>query len=328
MKGISGTLRENGGFELAAVAEADVATADGCTLAVLHHTRAQLTADELLQAYQRSGPSAVERRSDDCAVVLFDQKTGTLLLARDFAGITPVYYSETSERFAFASRIGDVLASLDLRPAPDLPALTRLLVFNDGPAPGSTCFAGVSSVPPGHMLVRRSAHTEVRNLLDLPRAVEPWSFAEAAAEFGARLERAVERSLPRTGKTAVFVSGGLDSAALACLAARAGDVVGINYGVPDDAAGDESRYLEALRRAGIVIEHVPFYPTIDVASAEQSVRESETPNSLDSSSRCRANALVLEGLWRIRLRGSRTSEETKKPNSSSSARAHASSTCG
>jgi asparagine synthase (glutamine-hydrolysing) len=74
-----------------------------------------------------------------------------------------------------------------------------------------------------------------------------------------------------------LVSGGLDSSALLCLAANAGEVVGINYGTSDDAGADESRYLSVLRSHGLRIDEVPFLPAIDAAAAEQSVREAEAP---------------------------------------------------
>jgi asparagine synthase (glutamine-hydrolysing) len=75
----------------------------------------------------------------------------------------------------------------------------------------------------------------------------------------------------------VLVSGGLDSAAIVCTAASAGDVFGITYGLQDGGSADESRYTDALRAQGLRIEHVPFYPTTDADGITQSVIESETP---------------------------------------------------
>jgi asparagine synthase (glutamine-hydrolysing) len=274
---LSGALRDESRFELNAAAGVDLYATPGFTIAVLRHMAGTESARALLDDYRRAGLRAIENRRDDCAVVLFDETSRTLVLARDFVGMTPLYYGSNSSDIAFGTRMTDVITRLGLQPKPDRGALAGLLVFHDGPLPGTTYFEDVRAVPPGHILVKRGASIAVSRGAPVPAAPGNWSFEEASMEFGHLLRQAVALRISDTAKTSVLVSGGLDSAALLCLAASCGDVIGINFAIAGDAAADETRYVDALRRSGIPIERVPFYPTIDVASAEQWVHDTEIP---------------------------------------------------
>ena len=277
MRRLSGVLRDEGRFELNAASGVDLYATPGFTIAVLPHASAAESARVLLDEYRRAGVRAIEHRRDDSAVILFDETARTLVLARDFAGTTPLYYGSSSSALAFGTRTTDVIRGLGMQARPDRGALAGLLVDNDGPLPGTTYFENVFALPPGHVMVKRGDTIDVSRSTPVPATYGIWSFEAASAEFGRLLRQAVVRRMDGTAKTAVFVSGGLDSAALLCLAASCGDVVGINFSVDDDPAADERRHVDALRQAGIPIERVPFYPAIDVASAEQSVHDSEIP---------------------------------------------------
>ncbi len=274
---MSGTLREESRFELNAAAGVDLHATPGFKIAVLRHMAGTESARVLLDAYRRGGVRAIENRRDDSAVVLFDESARTLVLARDFVGMTPLYYGSNRSDMAFGTRVSDVITGLGVHAKPDRGALAGLLVFNDGPFPGTTYFEDVFAVPPGHLLVKRGSHIDVSRSAPAPGAPGNWSFEEASLEFGRLLRKAVAARMSGSAKTSVFVSGGLDSAALLCLAAGCGDVVGINFAVAGDATADETRYVDSLQQFGIPIERVPFYPTIDVGSAEQWVRDTEIP---------------------------------------------------
>lgn len=254
-----------------------IAEAPGLRVVVLHHMTPTQSADALLERYRFGGVPAVTRRADDSTVMLFDETARVLVLARDFAGITPLYYAANGADFAFGTRIADVVHALPLDVAPNLTSLASLLVYHHGPAAGQTFFEGVCAVPPGHTLVKRGDEITLLPPEIRGTTPQPWTFVDAADEFRRLLTRAVMRRTQATSRTAVFVSGGLDSSALICLAASAGDVVGIHYGVQRDAAADEYRYIEALRAHGLTIEEVPFLPMIDVATAQRSVLEGEAP---------------------------------------------------
>jgi asparagine synthase (glutamine-hydrolysing) len=263
--------------ESRAGAAAELARHGALQVAVLRHRKTAETAEDLLRAYRRGGAQAVHERCADCTVVVSDEATGRLVLARDFVGATPLYWAERSGAFAFGTRISDVLDALALEPRPDRAALAALLLDHAGAPLDRTYFQGVRAVPPACTLVLSQAGTQLLAAAQthVSRTVD--SYADAVERFRTHLREAVINRLDSRPPTAVLVSGGLDSAALLCLAAQHGEVLGITYGPQDDPASDESRYIDVLRAAGIPIERTAFHPTIDAAALEQSIRQTEMP---------------------------------------------------
>jgi asparagine synthase (glutamine-hydrolysing) len=256
----------------------DTASDDGVLCALSHHTAGSFIAGSLIGEYRRRGVIGLHERTSDCGVVCYDAAPRTLILSRDRLGLTPLYYGEHQNCFAFGTRISDVLNALAGDAAPNRRALAALLVDGTALAHDQTCFSGISALPPGVTLIRHDGKNTLLPARDIFDRVESDidDYRDAVSEFAPRFRAAVVARLDTQGPTAVSVSGGLDSAAIICVAAQAGDVVGINYGVTD-AAGDESRYVDALRAAGLRIVDVPFYPSNDGEAIEQAARDSEAP---------------------------------------------------
>jgi asparagine synthase (glutamine-hydrolysing) len=152
------------------------------------------------------------------AVALWDSRSGRLVLARDRFGIKPLYYRVNGGSLEFAS---------ELRALPrgevDLDALDCFLAFNSIPAPFSI-FRGTQKLPPGHVLVweegtvrlERFARPSPVRVADLRRESEGF----LAEELRARLRDSVRAHLVSDVPVGVLLSGGVDSGALAALAAQ------------------------------------------------------------------------------------------------------------
>ena len=307
MRQISGTIGGDAPPRLNADPCIELAQADGVRVAVLAHTRARHSARALLHAYQQHGPDAVQKLAGDNAVIVLDEPTCTVVLTRDVLGVTPLYYGTAGSVFAFATRIADVLAAPGLERQPDRAALAGLLIDHHGAPDGRTYFQDVYAVPPRGTLVWRAHRLELLtpfqgNVVE----IRPISYQHAVEQFREHLQRAVVNRLDVQRPTAVLVSGGLDSAALISIAARHGAVFGITYGPQDDPAADESRYVDGLRAQGLSIERVPFYPTMDVASFEQSILATEAPagdvvaltlQRAKHAARARGARVLLLGTW-------------------------------
>ena len=251
-------------------------TADGVTLVVLEHQHPNVDAESLLRAYRKSGVRALHERAADCTLVLFDVVAQQLVLSRDAVGVHPCYYRETPTKFAFATFVADVIRACGT-PNPARSALAARLVHGRSPAPGETYFNDVHSVPPGCTLVMADGRTSL--LRTAPPQLHPngtITFEDAAAEFARLFERAVAARLDATSKTAVLVSGGLDSAAIISCT-NPSNALGITYGLTDGSLADERECVAALRAHGHHIESVEFYPSSDIASVERSVQALEQP---------------------------------------------------
>lgn len=273
MRKISGAWRRDGTFELVVGDRCSRTEAAGVQLVVSAGTSDAPSADMLLQRYDPADPHALRTYARDAAFVLFDPGIELLLISRDTFGTTPLYYVADTGGTAFATTVRDLSTTL----TPNRRALAALLVDFGAPQPDETYFANVRALPPGSMLMQRGGTLSVVPPPALLPATENRSFEQSVAEFDELFQAAVQRRVDANSVTGVLVSGGLDSAAVICTAARYGDVVGITYGLADGGPADESRYIEMLRSAGHRIERIPFYPTLDADAIAQSVVESEAP---------------------------------------------------
>jgi asparagine synthase (glutamine-hydrolysing) len=172
----------------------------------------------LAHLYEEHGQHFAERLRGMFAVALWDSEEARLILARDRYGIKPLYYRETDGELTFASELR-ALPRGDIDPD----ALEAFLAFNFVPAP-LTIFRGVRKLRPGHVLVWRDGHSELtRYARPAPVAaadVRADEEAELVEELRARLRDSVRAHLVADVSVGVLLSGGIDSAALAALAAE------------------------------------------------------------------------------------------------------------
>jgi asparagine synthase (glutamine-hydrolysing) len=275
MPAIAGVF-ENNSFRLQVTGSYLRANSNSITVVVLDHQTPTTEPSHILAAYQRGGPQAVHQRTSDCAVVLVDESIQQLILSRDAIGMHPLHYRVCPSRFCFATRIDDVIrASGAVRPART--ALAQQLIHGLPLEPGETYFDDVYSVPPGCTLVVRDGRTRMlRCETPVPAQFDNESFSAATAEFADLFAHAVSRRLDADRQSAVFVSGGLDSAAIICCADPQ-SAFGITYGPNDGSRADERRYVDALRARGYMIKRVDFEPIVDAGSIERNVRATENP---------------------------------------------------
>jgi asparagine synthase (glutamine-hydrolysing) len=185
-----------------------------------HRFRSRSDSEVLVHLYEEEGERFVERLRGMFALALWDGHSGRLLLARDRFGKKPLYWRQGPRGLEFASELQALSGaggSADL----DLEALDLFLALQYIPSP-RTVFRGVQKLPAGHLL--RAAPGQMP-------AVRPYwrlSFAPAAPrpepelvdELLRRLEEAVRVRLEADVPLGAFLSGGIDSSAVAALAAR------------------------------------------------------------------------------------------------------------
>ena len=183
-----------------------------------HRFRTQGDTEVLVHLYEQHGTGFAERLRGMFAIAVWDGPRRRLVLARDRFGIKPLYYRAVDGELAFASELralprGDV----------DLDALEAFLAFNSIPGP-LTVFRDARKLLPGHVLVwEDDALTLERYARPAPAAaadVRRESEAELAEELRDRLRDSVRAHLVADVPVGVLLSGGVDSAMLAALAAQ------------------------------------------------------------------------------------------------------------
>ena len=158
---------------------------------------------------------------------VWDERRRRLILGRDRLGKKPLYYWSGGEHFVFGTEIKAVLAHPAVPRELNTDALSPYLTFGYVPTP-ETFFAGVRSVPPGHVLtvvpggepvLEQYWEPQIPGADDVTRL--DLSVDDAAREIRAGLETAVERRLISDVPLGAFLSGGVDSSAVVAMMARA-----------------------------------------------------------------------------------------------------------
>ncbi len=216
----------------------------------------------------------------DFAFAVLDVRDRTLLLARDVMAARPLYYVSLPNGVAFASDIKSLLAHPAVAARPDEDGLADLLLngYCDG---HTTWFEGIRSVPPGCVVVATPERLTVTRAWDFDGAeIRYPSRSDYVDHFRALFTQAVRRRLRSAHPVAVSVSGGLDSSAILCEAARQGTVPvrGFTLAFPRGTAADEHEFIDALRAVDLQIDPVPVECVRWVVSGDRSVTDLEMPS--------------------------------------------------
>jgi len=182
--------------------------------------------ETILHAWEEYGDDCVSRFRGMFAFAIWDQPTQTLFCARDRLGIKPFYYFWDARLFAFASEIKALLEH------PRIPAVLEESVLGEYLAFGyvsgdRTMFRNIRKLMPGHRLVLSTAPGEPRLSIEPYWDVKEPSGEKASsddafwiAETRRRLEETVRMRLMADVPLGVFLSGGVDSSAIAALVKR------------------------------------------------------------------------------------------------------------
>ncbi|MCC6620650.1 MAG: asparagine synthase (glutamine-hydrolyzing) [Deltaproteobacteria bacterium] len=211
----------------------------------------------VLHALATWGEQALERFVGMFALALFDVASGVLFLARDRLGKKPLYLVDGRAGFAFASEVRTLVATGWASRAIDPAALAAYLARGSVHEP-TALLAGVVSLAAGHWLrVSPDGRRQLHMWWRVPDPEDRPSVGgdpEAAEDrWGTRLvevlHEAVRVRLVSDVPLGVFLSGGIDSAAIVSLASRlVGDQLRTFTLTFDEAAFDESSRAAATAR--------------------------------------------------------------------------------
>src|SRR5688572_21292440 len=187
-----------------------------------HVYRTRCDTETIVHAYEQWGDACVERFRGMFAFAIWDTNRQRLLLARDRLGIKPLYWTVIRNRLLFGSEIKAILESGLIRAAADERAIPELLStrYLSG---AETLFKGIHRLLPGHVLVFERGVATTRQWWDVPAGRDPsldgLGDAQAVELFRTKLSDAVRSRLMADVPLGMFLSGGLDSSAIAALMA-------------------------------------------------------------------------------------------------------------
>lgn len=224
-------------------------------LEVLGHVFATRSDTEVLvHGYEEWGAGFVTRLNGMFAFALFDRSRRVVLLARDRMGIKPLHYAIDGSRLVFASELKALLMDSALRRGVDPVALDRYLAREYVPSPLSMV-RGISKLPPAHTLTWSVAErTSVLSRYWAPTlgegdgVADGRSLDEQCEELRGVLLESVRKELISDVPLGVFLSGGIDSSAVAAMMTQLGsEVKSFSVGFADRSF-DESAYARLVAR--------------------------------------------------------------------------------
>jgi asparagine synthase (glutamine-hydrolysing) len=185
-----------------------------------HRFTTHTDTEVLVHLYEEHGLDMMAQLEGMYGFALWDVKQRRLLLARDRLGIKPVYYFEQGRGLAFGSEIKAFLALPGFSAAVDGGALHDYLAVGYAVSP-RTIFAGVSKLPPASLLTWQDGRTSITRYWSPPeRTISSRSAADWTDAVRAELERSIADHMIADVPVGAFLSGGIDSSAVAMLMAR------------------------------------------------------------------------------------------------------------
>jgi asparagine synthase (glutamine-hydrolysing) len=209
--------------------------------------------ETIIHLYEEYGRDCVQHLRGMFAFAIWDTRKRTLFIARDRLGIKPLYYRLTADSFLFGSEIKVILEHPGVRPEFNRAGLPEYLAF--GYLSGEdTFYSGIKKLMPGHTLeLNETGEVKISQYWDLPIHAEPEHRPQSyyVETYRDLLEQSVSSHLMSDVPLGVFLSGGLDSSAVAALTTKLrGDRVetfSVGY--------TETSYSE-LPYARIVAQHI------------------------------------------------------------------------
>jgi asparagine synthase (glutamine-hydrolysing) len=232
-----------------------------------HRFRTRTDTEVIAHLYEEYGARFTDHLRGEFALALHDVRAKTTLLVRDRFGIKPLFYARTPSALVFASEMKGLFAHPDVSPSLNRDEALHMLggVF----LPGHTLFEGVRQVEPGTMLrvTRDRVETERYWAVDLHAAegASPMDDRDVVAEFSARLAESIRLRLHGDVEPGVYLSGGVDSAAVTRGMADTGRrIQAFTVGFAGAAYDETARATEVASSRGVE-HHVVRVGPLDLA---------------------------------------------------------------
>jgi asparagine synthase (glutamine-hydrolysing) len=218
--------------------------------------------ETLLAAFAQWGDDAWLRLDGMFAVAIWDRQSRTLTLARDPLGIKPLYFSEQKGGIAFGSEIRTLLAlpghdwDVDERAVDDFFSFGHVL-------PPRSIYRQAHSLPPGNVLrigpEGRHQHTYWQPRFAPDAAISDGEWIE---ETRARLLHTVKRHMLADVPVGAFLSGGVDSSAIAAAMRKVSDqpLHAFTIGFPGTSIDETEDAARIARHVGAEHHVLPLHP--------------------------------------------------------------------
>jgi asparagine synthase (glutamine-hydrolysing) len=184
-----------------------------------HQFKSTTDTEVILHMYEEFGDQCAEKLRGMFAFAIWDSRSQRLLLVRDRLGIKPLYYALITKGIIFGSEIKALLVSELVPRKLDGAGLSTYLELGHIPQPW-TAIQGVTPLEPGHIGIWQDGNWQTKPYWKLPLSSNGFSH-EAPRKIAVDLREILLESsrsqLMSDVPIALFLSGGVDSAAIGAL---------------------------------------------------------------------------------------------------------------
>lgn len=219
----------------------------------------------ILHAYHVWGEDCVKYLLGDFAFSIWDGRQQRLFCARDHLGVKMFYYAHVGSCLVFSNTLNCIRRHPAVSDELNDLAIGDFLLFGFNQEMNTTTFADIQRMPPAHYLTWSEGALRLNRYwsLSIERHIRYKRGSDYVDHFKELLRTAVDDRL-RTNRVGVFMSGGLDSTALAATAHELLSKRSVPFDlraftiVYDRLISDEERYYSGLvaEAAGIPIHYL------------------------------------------------------------------------
>lgn len=247
-----------------------------------HRFRTRTDTETVLRGFLEWDTACFSRLRGMFAVALWTASQKRLVLARDRAGIKPLYIARRGEDVLFGSELKTIFVHPEVERRLNPAALDCYLSLNYVPSP-MTLVDGIEQLPPGEFLEWRDGNIRTEAYWKLPEA-QPTdiSFEDAKAQLDALIRQSVREHLLSDVPLGVWLSGGIDSSTIVHYASEVCGSRLKTFSVSFQGRSfDETRYIrEVAAQYGTDHEELDLNPEANLREAiEELTYYADEPNA-------------------------------------------------
>ena len=227
----------------------------------------------LLEGFIHWGEGVLNKIDGMFAFAIWDIYEKVLFVARDHAGIKPLYYSYSDSNLIFGSEIKSLLDSGVITREIVDKSVVDYLAYSYIPCP-NTIYKNINCLPPGEILIfdYKNKSLKTKKWWSLPSNGEyfKYSFDDAIHELRYLISNSVKNRLTSDVPIGLFLSGGLDSSVIALEMSRYSltKVKSFSIGYEYNDEYDESKYASQVAKY-LGMDHKILYPDFNDINLEE-----------------------------------------------------------
>lgn len=172
----------------------------------------------ILQGYKIYGVDFLKKLNGMFAIAIYNKKKQELLLSRDRSGIKPLFYTSLGKKFFFSSEIKSLFDIPFFKKKPNSNSLYNYFGLKNIPSP-ETSFDQIYQLRPGQSILINNSKLKIFNFWKLKKKQTELK-NNINSKILNTLNQAVKKQMRSDVEVGCFLSGGLDSSAIATLATK------------------------------------------------------------------------------------------------------------